>query len=394
MEKKNNLLFLAVFLMALSYAPTCQGQDELKCQNVPYDCETKCLNYDVDKETGCTTCQCVELNGLFEMDIKFDDRTEKMAMSLLNNKGKAAGTAITKWFLWQNKETGNWLIPYRLDNSLSKTAVQAIEDAIADYHANTCIQFIPWSGENKYILFFVGGGCWSYVGVRSSGVNELSIGNGCETKGIVIHELMHALGFWHEQSRPDRDDYIKIIWENIQKGLESQFQVLHDVDHYGSEYDTFSVMHYPNWAFSKNGKDTITRADGSEFEDYQRQEFAASDIQQINTMYQCSGVGIGITPSSGNSSTPAPTTAATSTESTCADILPIRKCEKAERKNKCNKKKVWKNCMKTCGRCSNAPEKDEDCKDDERYECKQLVDYCERSDDVMNACPLSCGTCK
>ena len=50
------------------------------------------------------------------------------------------------------------------------------------------------------------------------GAQELSIGEGCNTKGIITHELMHALGFWHEQSRTDRDDYIAVLWENIKKG--------------------------------------------------------------------------------------------------------------------------------------------------------------------------------
>ena len=48
--------------------------------------------------------------------------------------------------------------------------------------------------------------------------NWLSIGNGCEYKHVMVHELGHAIGFWHEQSRPDRDSYLIIHWGNILKG--------------------------------------------------------------------------------------------------------------------------------------------------------------------------------
>ena len=68
-----------------------------------------------------------------------------------------------------------------------------------------------------------------------------------------MHELMHAAGFWHEQSRADRDDYISINWSNIQAGMEFNFLKydLRKIDHLGAEYDTCSVMHYGAYAFAK-----------------------------------------------------------------------------------------------------------------------------------------------
>ena len=60
--------------------------------------------------------------------------------------------------------------------------------------------------------------CWSYVGKKSTG-QTLSIGTYCDHIAVVEHEFLHALGFLHEQSRYDREDYITINWDNIRQGL-------------------------------------------------------------------------------------------------------------------------------------------------------------------------------
>ena len=59
--------------------------------------------------------------------------------------------------------------------------------------------------------------CSSKIG-RIGGQQDISIGDGCDKKGVVIHEIFHALGRWHEHSRPDRDDYIIINNDNIKQG--------------------------------------------------------------------------------------------------------------------------------------------------------------------------------
>ena len=56
--------------------------------------------------------------------------------------------------------------------------------------------------------------CNSDVGMIG-GRQTVSLGIGCSHHSVVLHELGHVVGFWHEQNRPDRDKFIKILWENI-----------------------------------------------------------------------------------------------------------------------------------------------------------------------------------
>lgn len=86
-------------------------------------------------------------------------------------------------------------------------------------NGKNCISFVPRTTQNTYVRLIRGTGCYSYIGKQSTpGAQDLSIGNGCAHPIVVAHEFIHALGWLHEQSRPDRDQFVTVYYENIEKG--------------------------------------------------------------------------------------------------------------------------------------------------------------------------------
>ena len=123
------------------------------------------------------------------------------------------------------------------------------QDAMINYKLRTCVDLKPWEGEDQYVRIFQGGGCYSYLGWSYYSQQTLSIGARCNSQvGTFQHEFMHALGLFHEQSRPDRDTYVYINLTDVSPGTEGNFNK-YDFDLVSIEdvpYDYESVMHYRN----------------------------------------------------------------------------------------------------------------------------------------------------
>jgi Astacin (Peptidase family M12A) len=108
---------------------------------------------------------------------------------------------------------------------------------------------------------------------------------GCVSFDTVIHEFMHAVGFFHMQSASDRDDYVRILWENIEPGMEHNFEKHPStlISQFGVPYDFTSVMHYDAYTFSKNELPTIESLTGQVIRP--NEGWSWLDIERINNAF-------------------------------------------------------------------------------------------------------------
>lgn len=190
--------------------------------------------------------------------------------------------------LWEERVNDIVTIPYKLDDGFDENAERQIATALDDLaERSKVLQFVQRSGETDYIEVTgaYGTRCSSFVGRRGLAQPlTLAVPN-CMTFKTVQHEFLHALGFWHEQSRSDRDDYVTINFHNIRAGLSHNF-AKQTTQSLGSDYDYCSAMHYGPKDHSSNGEDTIVAPSGAPFG--QALKASDNDIRQLQLLYQCS----------------------------------------------------------------------------------------------------------
>ncbi|XP_020655739.3 astacin-like metalloendopeptidase [Pogona vitticeps] len=220
-----------------------------------------------------------ESSDIGETDLRQDDivyrRTPRSAMT-------CSGRCY-----WPKAENGLVNIPVDISTEFSAEERLLIAEAMEEFATLTCIRFISRTREYDYIYIIPGDTCWSYFG-KIGGRQRLGLAkHGCIHKGLIQHELNHALGFLHEQARSDRDKYVKINLEYVATGQQGNFDKQNSTN-LGLPYDYDSVMHYGAYDFSNAaGKPTVVPIPNASVPIGQRVGLSNLDLKKINKLYKC-----------------------------------------------------------------------------------------------------------
>ena len=225
-----------------------------------------------------------EINGkaVFQGDIILrPEQLNPVGDSMSTDNGRTSGAGSSNKLLrWRS-----FTIPYTIDPALPNQS--RVTNAIAHWEAKTPLRFVVRTNQTDYITFQPGAGCDSEFG-RVGGQQFINLAPACNT-GSVIHEIGHAVGLLHEQTRSNRNNHIIVKYDNIQKDKWDQFNKYKDEGIDGFDFGSFdfsSIMLYPplNSFAIDQSKPTMTRKDGTTWT-AQRDKLSPTDIRTVVSMY-------------------------------------------------------------------------------------------------------------
>jgi len=220
--------------------------------------------------------------AVVEGDIVIGNGLDLLQAGDLPSVQSVAGTSLQSLFRIGNHLWPKGIVPYVIDPGLPNPA--RVRDAIKMWESATDIRFqeVPATAA-VYVKFVRSAYCRSPVGYNGRR-QTIELADTC-TAGNTAHEIGHILGHTHEQMRSDRDQYVKIYMDNVEKGAEGNFvpkpAVYADVGAYC--YD--SIFHYGEDAFAKaRGLRTIIAPAGITIG--QRRNLATCDIASTRDKYR------------------------------------------------------------------------------------------------------------
>ncbi|TRY99643.1 hypothetical protein DNTS_000105, partial [Danionella cerebrum] len=200
--------------------------------------------------------------------------------------GRSQRNCFARSCLWTKSVDGNVYIAYILSQAYSEADERSIKKGMKLIEQDTCVRFVPRTHQRDYLDIQPKTGCWSYLGARG-GRQTLSLQSPeCTGSGVTVHELIHAMGFVHEQSRADRDKYVSVMWSNIWKDKLRNFEKF-KTNNLGTPYDYSSIMHFGKYAFSEDGEPTIVPKRNWNVKIGQRSGPSHLDTTKINKLYDC-----------------------------------------------------------------------------------------------------------
>ncbi|XP_034458954.1 high choriolytic enzyme 1-like [Hippoglossus hippoglossus] len=206
-----------------------------------------------------------------------------VALSRKRNAMKCSGGDCK----WTKSHKGLVEVPYTISDYFYDSERASIRKAMETFQQKTCVRFVPQREQTDFLSIESEMGCWSTIG-KDGGRQVVSLSvHGCLDLGIIQHELLHALGFHHEHTRSDRDQYIRINWGNLPAVNTFNFHKM-DTNNLNTPYDYSSVMHYGRTDFAETfGAETITPIPDSSVPIGQREDMSDIDILRINRFYGC-----------------------------------------------------------------------------------------------------------
>lgn len=173
-------------------------------------------------------------------------------------------------------------VPVKFASVFSDSEIETMWSGLRTIEAATCIRFVPVTEDiSGYVLIdHKNSGCWSYVG-HVGGAQTLNLGPGCDLYSTTIHQMVHALGYHHEQSRRDRDDHVRILFENMDEHYHQNFAKQNTIN--SVPYDLGSIMNYGTTYFSNNNLPTMEILQGLSVT--RGSDLSPLDIKRINIDY-------------------------------------------------------------------------------------------------------------